>query len=158
MLICHNLINAIHSDNHHSFISQIFTSIQKAVLCRLVQPNLVVHNQKPDLFCFMEMKGPETTYKQTSYLTHCTQLNPFVLDPPYEQAQLHSWSTGAMKPVLNGKTMEYGKCCPVYKAVGYRVNTSVLPTSLRGLEERHSSLMKNIAILLGMSLCYPKDR
>lgn len=31
ILICHNLISTIHSDNHHSF-SQI-TSVQKAVLC-----------------------------------------------------------------------------------------------------------------------------
>lgn len=32
----------------------------------------------------MEMKGPETTKKQTSYLTHDIQLKLFVLYPLYK--------------------------------------------------------------------------
>lgn len=79
----------------------------------------------------MEMKGPETTHKQMSYLTRCIQLDPFVLYPPYKQTWLHSWGTGAMKPVLNAKTLEYGKCTLVYEAVSYVANTSALPTPLK---------------------------
>ena len=57
----------------------------------------------------MDMKGPETTHKQTSSLTRSIQLDPFVLYPPYKQTWLHSWGTDTTNPALNGKTLEYGK-------------------------------------------------